>query len=83
MTLKINDISEEEKQKAKWKKLACNCETDPDCKACHFKEAEESIPQNEFTVKEFDKDGNEIGDKTIKEIKVIRGKYNDCIGWYF
>lgn len=83
MTLKINDLSEEEKLDAKWKKLNCNCDIDPDCKACQFKKAEESIPKDEFTVSEYDDEGNKIGNKTITEIKIVRGKYDDVMGWTF
>ena len=83
MTLKIKDLPDNVKEKAVWKTFSCNCETDPECKACQFKKAEGSIPNDEFIVKQYDLDGNELPDKTVKEIRVIRGKYGDCMGWTF
>jgi len=48
------------------------------CQRCHYDKAENSIPKNQFTIK--DENGNNI---TITEIKIIRGRFDDCIGWSY
>ena len=58
------------------------------CTHCKCEEAWNSVPQENFTVKEpdLDDDGNVTGthDKTVSEITLIRGQdLEDVIGWIF
>jgi len=74
---KVTDMTAEQKAVAKWKKLKHD-EGNLDCLHCKMAEAEDSIPTEEFDVKD------DLGNpRTIKEITVVRGRYGDCIGWTF
>ena len=79
-----------------WYDIKCKCdhssvETEfpiAECLHCQFQAQEDSMPREDFTVKEQDKDedDNVIGthDKTISEINIHRGdKYQEIIGWSF
>jgi len=66
---KINDKNK--KNKPKWKN-SVNVEK--------FQIAEDSIPSENFTVKQFDIKGS-IADKLVTEITIMRGSEDDCIGW--
>tara|TARA_R110000782_G_scaffold103024_1_gene190461 strand:- start:90 stop:386 length:297 start_codon:yes stop_codon:yes gene_type:complete len=82
-----------------WKKIPCKCDkTDIEkshpisrnCKHCCCKQAEDSMPRNNFKVNEpvIDKDGNpteKIIIKEIKEITIKRSKdgYDSILGWNF
>ena len=79
-----------------WYDIKCKCdhsslETEfpiAECLHCQFQRQEDSMPREDFTVKEQDKDedDNVIGthDKTISEINIHRGdKYQEIIGWSF
>jgi hypothetical protein len=48
------------------------------CEACRCKICWDSVPQKSFIVK--DEKGK---DKIINEIKLVRGKNEDVIGWEF
>ena len=95
--LKINGLMNDED--IAWKKLKCICDkTDLEkchpisrnCKHCCCKQAEDSMPRNNFKVNEhvLDKD-EKLTDKIIvKEIKEITIKrstdgYNSILGWSF
>lgn len=75
--LKINDKGKKPDSEAKWKKLKHDG-TNLDCLHCKYTTAEESIPTEEF--ESHYPDGST---KTIKEIKVVRGKHDDAIGWIY
>ena len=90
--LKINGLIEN----PRWYDIKCKCdhssvETEfpiADCLHCQFQQQEDSIPLEDFIVKEndYDDDDKVIGqhDKTINEITIVRGeKYQDVIGWTF
>ena len=81
---------------ALWEKITCKCdhssiETEypiANCEHCRCQEGWDSVPKEDFTVKEFDtnEDGEIIGshDKVINEITLVRGhKLQDVIGWKF
>ena len=90
--MKINGLID----KPLWYDIKCKCNHDSietefplaECLHCQFQRQEDSMPREDFTVKEEDKneDGNVIGnhDKTISEITIYRGdKYEEIIGWSF
>ncbi len=81
---------------ARWEKLECVCNMDKEtecfpfvnCEHCRCQRCWDSVPQEDFTVKQQDLDdeGNVIGthDKTINEITLVRGQdLQDVIGWEF
>lgn len=81
---------------ALWEKITCKCnhssvETEypiSECLHCKCQEAWESVPQEDFTVMQPDLDENNNAletthSKTVNEITLIRGKYEDVIGWRF
>ena len=82
MKFKINNSRE----KALWESIPCSCkkgvvmEEHPikPCEFCRCEIAWKSVPQKQFTVK--DDDGK---DKTINQIKLVRGKFEDVIGWEY
>ena len=72
----------------RWKNIPCSCDHSSvlteypikDCIHCKCEEAENSIPQNNFTIK----DRETKQDIIISKIKIVRGnKLQDCIGWEF
>ena len=72
----------------KWKKvLVCTCKGKIDlCLHCKYSKAEQSIPTENFTVKDskLDKKGKPTGEiisRTIKEITIIQGDHDDVIAW--
>ena len=82
---------------AKWEKLPCKCNHDnieqcypiSKCQHCRCKECWDSVPKEDFTIKENDVDQNgktleTTHDKTISEITLVRGHdLEDVIGWTF
>ncbi len=79
-----------------WYDIKCKCdhssvETEfpiAECLHCQFQRQEDSMPLEDFTIKEpdFDNEGHVIGehDKTVNEITIVRGdKYEEIIGWKF
>jgi len=98
--MKINGLMNDEE--IRWKKIKCCCsniEGDVEhqhpimlCSHCKFQQCEDSMPRENFTVKENDieiVDDKEVSletthDKIISEITIVRGeKYQDIIGWTF
>jgi hypothetical protein len=103
--MKINGLMDNDK--ISWKKIPCCCDkSNPEkchpisrhCKHCCCQQAEDSMPREDFTVKELDvgedgqpvvdADGNVTGavhDKLIKEITIKRSTdgYDSIIGWSF
>lgn len=93
LKLKINGLIEH----PRWYDIPCKCnhnsvETEypiAECLHCKFQECEDSLPREDFIIKEHDLDenGNQLEtthDKTINEITIVRGKtYEDIIGWEF
>ena len=90
--MKINGLIE----KPLWYDIKCKCdhsnvETEfpiANCLHCQFQAQEDSMPREDFVVKEQDKDENGIvignHDKTVNEITIHRGdKYQEIIGWSF
>jgi len=91
--MKINGIIEH----PRWYNIKCKCdhssvETEfpiAECLHCKFQAQEDSMPREDFTVKELDIDdeGNILEtthEKTINEITIVRGdKYQEIIGWSF
>ena len=76
---------------ARWEKLTCKCNHDDieqcypisKCEHCRCQQCWDSVPKENFTVNTFDKDGKKKGTKTIKEITLVRGSFEDVIGWQF
>jgi len=81
---------------ALWEKIPCHCKKDnieqcyplKECIHCKSEECWKSVPKENFKVKEniYDKDGLSTGDKktrTVKEITLVRGRYQDVQGWTF
>ena len=90
--MKINNSLD----RARWEDLPCKCdhssiETEypiAKCEHCRCQECWDSVPKEDFTIKEedIDKDGTVIGshDKVINEITLVRGhNLQDVIGWKF
>ena len=90
--MKINGLIE----KPLWYDIKCNCNHDSvetefpiaECKHCQFQMQEDSLPKEDFVIKEinYDNEGNAdgINDRTINEITIVRGqKYQEIIGWTF
>jgi hypothetical protein len=91
--MKINGLIE----KPIWYDIKCKCNHDSvetefpiaECKHCQFQAQEDSMPRNDFVVKEhdIDDDGNALQtthDKTVNEITIDRGqKYQEIRGWTF
>lgn len=89
--LKINGLIDH----PRWYDVKCNCNHDSvetefpiaDCLHCKFEQQENSLPHENFIIKEhdFDDEGNDLGtshDKTIEEITIVRGdKYEEIVGW--
>jgi len=73
--MKVNGLP----TKCRWKEcLKCTCEGQlKECLHCKYTKRENSIPKENFTVK--DKDGN---DHLITEITVVVGEDGDIIGWH-
>ena len=81
----------------RWYDIPCKCNHDSieteypiaDCLHCKFEAQENSLPQEDFTIKEndVDDDGSVLEtthDKTVNEITIVRGeKYEEIIGWTF
>ena len=81
---------------ARWEKLDCVCNMEKEtecypfvkCEHCRCQECWDSVPQEDFTVKEndYDEQGNITGnhDKLVSEITLVRGHdLQDVIGWQF
>ena len=76
---------------ARWEKLTCKCNHDnieqcypiSKCEHCRCQECWDSVPQEDFTIKELDENDNQTI-RTISEISLIRGHdLEDVIGWTF
>ena len=83
--MKINGLI----KKALWENIKCCC-TKGDitksypltkCDHCKFNECWESVPQKDFKINEFDTKGKKTGTKTVKEITLVRGSFEDVVGW--
>tara|TARA_X000001036_G_scaffold131536_1_gene124471 strand:- start:1032 stop:1313 length:282 start_codon:yes stop_codon:yes gene_type:complete len=93
--MKINGLMNDDE--ILWKKMSCKCNHDSvetefpiaECLHCQFQAQEDSMPREDFVIKEndIDDDGNSLEtthDKTINEITITRGnKYQEIIGWSF
>jgi hypothetical protein len=90
--MKINGL----KKKALWENIKCCCikgdieHTYPlsECKHCKFTECWQSVPKKDFTVNDdiIDiKTGKVTKKQTriVKEITLVRGSFEDVIGWTF
>lgn len=89
--MKINGLID----KPRWYDIPCKCdhssvETEfpiANCLHCQFQKQEDSMPQEDFVIKENDLDdnGNLLNtshDRIVNEITIIRGdKYQEIIGW--
>lgn len=88
--MKINGL----KKKALWENIKCCCikgdveHTYPlsECKHCKFTECWQSVPKKDFKVSDDIVDiktGKIIKKqtKTIKEITLVRGSFEDVVGW--
>jgi hypothetical protein len=80
----------------RWKGIPCKCNHDSvetefpiaNCLHCKFQACEDSLPKENFKIKEDEiKNDKPTGKKisrTVKEITIVRGdKYQDIIGWGF
>jgi hypothetical protein len=90
--MKINGL----KEKALWEDIPCCC-TKGDithsypltkCDSCKFRKAWQSVPQKDFTVNDdiIDIKTDKIIKKqtrTVQEITLVRGSFEDVIGWTF
>tara|TARA_R110000744_G_scaffold374222_1_gene486878 strand:+ start:333 stop:590 length:258 start_codon:yes stop_codon:yes gene_type:complete len=85
--MKINGLI----KKARWEHIACSCgkqiiDSFPikECLHCKFDQCWQSVPQKDFKINVFDLKGKKTGERTVKEITLIRGsKFEDVIGWGF
>ena len=91
--MKINGLIEH----PRWYDIPCKCNHDSietefpiaECLHCQFQAQQDSLPRQDFTVKENDIDDNNeplesTHDKTITEITIDRGdKYQEIRGWKF
>ena len=88
--MKINGLI----KKAKWESIPCECGIEvmnsfpiKDCLHCKFEQCWKSVPQKDFTVNDdiMDKKGNvtKKQTKTVNEITLVRGRFQDVIGWNF
>jgi hypothetical protein len=91
--MKINGLIE----KPLWYDIKCKCNHDTietefpiaECLHCQFQAQENSMPREDFVIKEndIDDDGNSLEtthDKTISKITIDRGeKYQEIRGWIF
>ena len=81
---------------ARWEKIPCHCKKDDiekcyplmKCEHCRCEECWNSVPQEDFKIKEpiVDEDGKPTGEtktRTVKEITLVRGKIEDVQGWLF
>ena len=88
--MKINGL----KKKALWENIKCCCikgdieHTYPlsECKHCKFTECWQSVPKKDFTVNDdiIDiKTGKVTKKQTriVKEITLVRGSFEDVVGW--
>lgn len=75
---------------ALWENIPCKCNHDLiekqypliECMHCKCKQAWDSVPQEHFKINNVEK-GKKTGTTTIKEITLVRGRYEDVIGWRF
>ena len=76
----MNVIDKKKKIKPEWKTFKHKHleGRKSDCARCKFQNRENSIPKTNFKHKHK---GKPL--RTVSEITVIRGKYDDCIGWLF
>ena len=74
---------------ARWEKLECKCNMNNEtecfpfvkCEHCRCQECWNSVPQEDFTVKELDDNKNEVS-RTVNEITLVRGHdLQDVVGW--
>ena len=73
-------------KKALWESIPCICNKDninkshpiQNCEACRCKICWDSVPKESFTVKD-----DKGKDKIINKIELVRGKYEDILGWKF
>jgi hypothetical protein len=91
--MKINGLID----KPLWYDIKCKCDNSnvetkfpiANCLHCQFQRQEDSMPREDFIIKEnnVDDEGNQLKtthDKTVKEITIRRGdKYQEIIGWSF
>jgi hypothetical protein len=81
---------------ARWEKLECKCNMNNEtecfpfvkCEHCRCKKCWDSVPQENFKVKELiiknNKPTGETKTRTVKEITLVRGgDLEDVIGWQF
>jgi len=82
---------------ARWEKLECKCNMGNEtecypfvkCEHCKCQECWDSVPQEDFTVKQLDKDEDNnylqtTHDRIVNEITLVRGHdLQDVIGWTF
>ena len=81
--MKINGLIEN----PRWYDIKCKCDHSSvetefpirECLHCQFQAQEDSLPRQDFTIKE-----NDIDDRIITEITIDRGdKYQEIRGWKF
>jgi hypothetical protein len=88
--MKINGLI----KKARWEHISCCCGKEvkdsfpiKECLHCKFTECWKSVPQKDFKVNDdiIDKNGKvtKKQTKTVKEITLVRGSFEDVIGWKF
>jgi hypothetical protein len=84
-SMKINkdDSKKKADDKAIWKTKFKHDVNNPNCEHCKFGKAENSIPSESFIITDEDKNGKTLPNKTITQIKIHRGRYDECVGWSF
>ena len=65
----------------KWKNFFKHDANNIDCKHCKFQKAEDSIPQEDFEIKETDPETNETTTRIISEITLDYDDYECVRGW--
>jgi hypothetical protein len=89
--MKINGLI----KKARWENIPCQCGKEvmnsfpiKECLHCKFDQCWKSVPQKDFKVNDhiIDIKTGKITKKqtrTVKEITLVRGSFEDVIGWTF
>tara|TARA_R110000751_G_scaffold52003_1_gene113564 strand:+ start:142 stop:414 length:273 start_codon:yes stop_codon:yes gene_type:complete len=87
--MKINGLI----KKALYENIKCICHKSDielkypliDCKSCKFQKCWESVPKQNFEANDDIRDKNgkvtKKQTKTVKEITLVRGSFEDVIGW--
>lgn len=77
---------------ARWEKITCKCDMNDiekcypiaNCEHCRCQACWDSVPKENFTIKEYNQNTESYDDNIINEISLVRGeRLQDVIGWEF